>query len=177
MKKLLGFLSVLGACVITALLVLYFLDVITVTLWAKYLFLLSCLVIILFLYFQYGKRTLFEDCLFCLRKAKKKFEALDFGKKERLVGLSLLTIKNYLTFAEKYTEDIYFIYDLHNLKQPIEHLNILLENLTKSHQAEIQHGRAQILSFLIELQKTLAKEQHRIIAEQIALKKEKHKAK
>lgn len=173
MKKLFGILFALGVCGITALLALYFLEVISVTLGVKYLFLISCLAAVLSLYFRYGKRTLFEDCLFCLRKARRKLKKLDFDKKERLVGLSLLTIKNYLTFAEKYTEDIYYIYDLHKLKLPLERLNLLIENLTKTHQAEIRRDREQILLFLKELQNTLTEEQQRILSEQKALKEAK----
>lgn len=173
MKKILGLPSVFGACGITALLALYFLEVITVTLWVKYLFLISCLAVVLSLYFRYGKRTLFEDCMFCLRKARRKLKTLNFDKKDRLIGLNLLTIKNYLSFAAKYTEDIYYNNDLHQLKQPIVRLNLLIENLTRTHQAEIRQEREQIVLFLKDLQNTLTEEQQRILTEQKALKEAK----
>jgi hypothetical protein len=170
MKKAFGYLGILGACALAVLATLFILEIITLTLWVKYLFLLSCLAVILSLYLRYGKRTIFEDCLYCLRMARKKLRRIQFDKKERTVGLSLLTVRNYLAFAEKYIEDIYIRYDLHKLKQHIERLKTITAGLTKSHQNEVQRNKDEYLLFLESLYEILDEETQRILAEKKALK-------
>ncbi|MDD4315635.1 MAG: hypothetical protein PHC84_00580 [Clostridia bacterium] len=168
MKKLSGFPAILGASVLAALAVLYFTDLIRLWLWVKYLSLFSCLAIIISLYTRYGKRTLFDDCIYCLRKAQKKLDNLNFNKKDRLVGLDLLTVKNYLAFAEKYAEDIYFMYDLHILKEPLARLASLSEILTRSHKHEVMRDKNDILLFLTSLRQTITEEYNKILAKKSA---------
>ena len=71
MKKVLNILAVLSFCVLVAMAILFFTDSIKIFLWVKYLFLLCSLFILLALYAQFGKRTIFDECIYCLRKALK----------------------------------------------------------------------------------------------------------
>ena len=85
MKKALNALKILSLvclCVIIVLAVLYFFDIIDAVLWVKYLFLSSCLVILVTVYMSFGKRTEFDECVFCLNRAVKLMRKLNFNKKK-----------------------------------------------------------------------------------------------
>lgn len=140
MKKLLNLGAILSLAVLVALAILYFTDYIVLHLWVKYIFLISCLGILIPIYLQFGKRTIFDECIYCLKKARNILTKLNFKTDERILNLSLLKIKNYLLFAHRYMENMYYDYDLHILKKPSYNIKKFSEIITAKNIDEIKEN-------------------------------------
>lgn len=158
MKKLLNILTIISVVIIACLTVLIFANIIALYLWVKYLYLLSSLFVLVFLYSAIGKRTLFDECIYCLTKAKKGLQKQNFNKKDRLVGLELLRIKNYLNFATRYLDELITKYDLYFLKEPNSQLEEIINNVTSNTLKEVQKEMPDYIKIIDTLTTIVTKE-------------------
>ncbi|HHT84046.1 MAG: hypothetical protein ACOYEC_02180 [Christensenellales bacterium] len=177
MKKALNALKILSLvclCVIIVLAVLYFFDIIDAVLWVKYLFLSSCLVILVTVYMSFGKRTEFDECVFCLNRAVKLMRKLNFNKKERLTRLSLLNIKNYLMFAQRYMENLVYEYDIHIFKPHAAELKTLSSAVVKENLSALEKNAGKYIDTLTTIKSTVESESKKQ-AEKLLAEKQKRK--
>lgn len=152
MKKILNLLAFASLCTIIALAILYFTNNLELLLWVKYLFLLCSLIILVTVYITFGGRTDFDECLYCLKKAEKGLQKINFKKDKKLLNLKFLKIRNYLSFSERYMGNLYSDYDLHQIKSYTKEINEIKEKITVINTSQITQDRA---DYIITLQQAI----------------------
>lgn len=148
MKKIINLLTLISFGIIITLTVLLAFDIIQIYLWVKYLYLVCGIVVLVFLYAKLGKRTNFDECLYSLEKANKGLQNLNFNKKDRMIALEILRIKNYLTFATRYLDELLSEYDLYYLKEPNKEIEEIKDKLSSN---SLENLKTELPSFVSKI--------------------------
>ncbi|MFW5780328.1 MAG: hypothetical protein ACOCWI_02625 [Bacillota bacterium] len=176
MKKALNLLAIVAFCVIVAIAILFFSDTLQIYLWVEYLLLISALIVLVAIYVRFGKRTVFDECIFCLKKASKGLKKLKFSRSDKLLAIKLLNIKNYLAFAVRYLEEIQNSFDLYELKINTNELKDISEHITTKNINDIKENQIFYLDIIDNTMKKVCKEDQQrkeaILADKEKKKKE-----
>lgn len=152
MKKFLTYLSFISLVIIMLLTILLFIGHIELVLWVKYALLINVLIVLITIYIRLGKRTVFEESIYCLRNAEKSLRKLNFNSNKNILDLGFLRIRNYLSFGQRYMENIYSDFDIHEVKIRINNIKEIKENITTSHISELKEYKER---YIITLQETI----------------------
>ncbi len=136
-KKLFNSLIILSLALLAAVIILVIFDIAEFdTLWVKYLTMLSLLILGLSLNLSFRRLTDFDEAVSCLKRARKSIERLNLNNKAAAF-VKLLSIKNQLTNAITYLEDIIAAHDLYLLRYDLTKIIEIKEHYTQNGDAFI----------------------------------------